>query len=181
MGKLCKQYDSQENSHAVLSNYPICSSGSSIGSAGAKTSGTAIDGDLLAGAGIEVSRFLLNTTVSLAGFFDVATSRFDLKPSKEDFGQTLGFYGMGGLMYIVWPFLGPSNVRDTIGFAGDSFLDPVNYVNPFEAAMGIQAYERINTRSLEIGTYEDMNKSAIDPYIAIRDAYVQYRNAQIKK
>lgn len=135
----------------------------------------------LKGAGIELARFGLNTVIGLAGFFDVAKSRFELDAWKEDFGQTLGFYGMGGLMYIVWPFLGPSTIRDTIGFAGDSFIDPVNYLDPFEAAFGVQAYERINNTSLEIGTYEDLKKSALEPYIAIRDAFVQHRKEQIKK
>ncbi|HSA77899.1 MAG TPA: MlaA family lipoprotein [Nitrospirota bacterium] len=135
----------------------------------------------LAGAGVELTRFVFNSTIGLAGFFDVATSRFELEPRKEDFGQTLGFYGMGGLMYIVWPFLGPSTVRDTVGFAGDTFLDPVNYIDPFEAAFGVHAYERINTTSLELGDYEEMKKSSLEPYIAIRDAYIQHRKGQIKK
>lgn len=133
------------------------------------------------GAGVELARFGINTTIGLAGFFDIAKDRFCLNASKEDLGQTLGFYGMGGLMYIVWPFLGPSNVRDTIGFAGDTFLDPVNYINPFEVPLGINAYDRINETSLELGTYEDMKKSSLDVYIAVRDAYIQYRKAQIKK
>jgi phospholipid-binding lipoprotein MlaA len=133
------------------------------------------------GAGTELARFGINTTIGLAGFFDVAKSKFDLNAQNEDLGQTLGFYGMGGLMYIVWPFLGPSNVRDTIGFAGDVFLDPVNYISPWEAVFGVHAYKQINKTSLEIGTYEDMKKSAIEPYIAMRDAYIQYRKGQIKK
>jgi phospholipid-binding lipoprotein MlaA len=133
------------------------------------------------GAGIELARFCLNTTVGLAGFFDVATSRFKLDPSREDLGQTLGFYGMPGLMYIVWPFLGPSTVRDSIGLAGDGFLYPVNYISPFEAAIGVNAYERVNTTSLELGDYESMIKSALEPYIAVRDAYIQYRKGLIKK
>lgn len=135
----------------------------------------------LKGAGIELARFGLNSVIGLGGFFDVAKSRFELDARKEDFGQTLGFYGMGGLMYIVWPLLGPSTIRDTIGFAGDSFLDPVKYLNPFEAAFGVQVYERVNNTSLEIGTYEDMKQSAIEPYIAIRDAFIQYRKEQIRK
>jgi phospholipid-binding lipoprotein MlaA len=133
------------------------------------------------GAGTELARFCLNTTVGLAGFFDVAKSRFKLDPSNEDLGQTLGFYGMGGLMYIVWPFLGPSTVRDSIGLAGDGFLYPVNYISPFTAAIGVNAYERVNTTSLELGNYESLIKSALEPYIAVRDAYIQYRNGLIKK
>ena len=132
-------------------------------------------------AGTELARFGINTTIGLVGFFDVAKSRFDLEAHNEDLGQTLGYYGMGGLMYIVWPFIGPSNVRDTIGFAGDSFLNPVNYIEPFEAAFGVSAYEQLNRTSLELGTYEDMVESALEPYIAVRDAYIQYRNGLIKK
>jgi len=132
-------------------------------------------------AGTELARFGINTTIGMVGFFDVAKSRFDLEAHNEDLGQTLGHYGMGGLMYIVWPFIGPSNVRDTIGFAGDSFLDPVSYIDPFEAAIGVNAYGQINKTSLELGTYEDMVESALEPYIAVRDAYIQYRNGLIKK
>ncbi len=132
-------------------------------------------------AGTELARFGINTTIGLVGFFDVAKSRFDLEAHNEDLGQTLGYYGMGGLMYIVWPFIGPSNVRDTIGYAGDSFLDPVSYIDPFEAALGVNAYGQINKTSLELGTYEDMVESALEPYIAVRDAYIQYRNGLIKK
>ncbi|HEX2770325.1 MAG TPA: VacJ family lipoprotein [Geobacteraceae bacterium] len=132
-------------------------------------------------AGSELARFGINTTIGLVGFFDVAKSRFDLDAQNEDLGQTLGYYGMGGMMYIVWPFIGPSNVRDTIGFAGDTFLDPVSYIDPFEAAFGVNAYGQINKTSLELGTYEDMVESALEPYIAVRDAYIQYRNGLIKK
>jgi phospholipid-binding lipoprotein MlaA len=132
-------------------------------------------------AGTELARFGINTTIGLVGFFDVAKSRFDLDAQNEDLGQTLGYYGMGGLMYIVWPFIGPSTVRETIGFAGDSFLDPVSYIDPFEAALGVNSYGQINKTSLELGTYEDMVESALEPYIAVRDAYIQYRKGLIKK
>jgi len=133
------------------------------------------------GAGTELARFGINTTVGLAGFFDVAKSWFDLNAQEEDLGQTFGSYGMGGMMYIVWPFLGPSTVRDTVGFVGDSFLDVANYINPFYVPMSIHAYDRINKTSLDLGTYEDLKESAIEPYTAFRDAYIQYRNGQIKK
>jgi phospholipid-binding lipoprotein MlaA len=133
------------------------------------------------GAGTELARFGINTTLGLAGFFDVAKSWFDLDPSEEDLGQTLGVYGMGGMMYIVWPFIGPSTVRDTIGFAGDSFLDVANYLNPFYIPMGIHAYDRINRTSLDLTTYEDLVESSLEPYTAVRDAFIQNRNGLIKK
>ena len=133
------------------------------------------------GAGTELARFGINTTIGLAGFFDVAKSWFDLNAQDEDLEQTFGSYGVGGMMYIVWPFLGPSTVRDTVGFVGDSFLDVANYLNPFYIPMSIHAYDRINKTSLDLGTYEDLKESAIEPYTAFRDAYIQYRNGQIKK
>jgi phospholipid-binding lipoprotein MlaA len=104
----------------------------------------------------------------------------ELSARNEDFGQTLGLYGMDGLMYIVWPFVGPSTVRDTIGLTGDSFLNPVNYIEPFEASFGVQSYEQVNSLSLELSNYEEMKKAALEPYVAIRDAYIQYRREQIK-
>jgi len=133
------------------------------------------------GAGTELARFGINTTLGLAGFLDVAKSRFDLDPQDEDLGQTLGFYGMGGLMYVVWPILGPSTVRDTIGLAGDSFLSPVSYISPFEAALGVGAYEQLNNASLTLGTYEDLKAASLEPYIGVRDAYVQRRKELINK
>ena len=135
----------------------------------------------LKGAGTEIARFSINTTLGLAGFFDVAKSWFNLDPSEEDLGQTLGSYGMGGMMYIVWPFLGPSTVRDTLGFAGDSFLDPFNYIDPFYIPLGVHAYERINKTSLDLKTYEDLVESSLEPYIAVRDAFIQNRNEMIRK
>jgi phospholipid-binding lipoprotein MlaA len=136
------------------------------------------------GAGTELARFGINTTIGVAGFLDVAKDNFDLDPSDEDFGQTLGFYGMGGLMYIVWPILGSSTVRDTIGMAGDSFLNPVSYISyfsPFEVGLGVNAYEQINSTSLVLGSYEDLKASSLEPYIGARDAYIQYRKKQISK
>jgi phospholipid-binding lipoprotein MlaA len=133
------------------------------------------------GACTELVRFCLNTTIGVAGFFDVAKSHFDLNSYDEDFGQTLGFYGMGGLMYIVWPFLGPSTVRDSVGMAGDSVLNPISYVTPFPASLGLRAYEQVNKTSLELGTYEDILAAAVEPYIGVRDGFIQYRKKQIAK
>ena len=136
------------------------------------------------GAGTELARFGINTTIGVAGLLDVAKDTFDLDPSDEDFGQTLGFYGMGGLMYVVWPFLGPSTVRDTIGMAGDSFLNPlsyISYIGPFGASVGVSLYEQVNKTSLDLGTYEDLIESSIEPYIGVRDAYIQYRKKQVDK
>ncbi len=132
-------------------------------------------------AGSELARFGINTTIGLAGFIDVAKKRFEIEEHKEDFGQTLGTYGMPPMMYIVWPFLGPSNVRDSLGFAGDSFLEPSNYLEPFYVPMSLDVYKWVNNISLDPTAYEDLKKSSIEPYAALRDAYIQYRMGLINK
>ncbi|MFW5723912.1 MAG: VacJ family lipoprotein, partial [Halochromatium sp.] len=82
----------------------------------------------LSRAGTDVGRLAVNTTVGLGGFFDVATN-IGIPSYKEDFGQTLGYWGIGDGPYFVMPILGPSSVRDTVGFAGDLFVDPLFNLN----------------------------------------------------
>jgi len=132
------------------------------------------------GAGNELGRFLTNSILGLGGFFDVAEKHFDIKAYDEDFGQTLGVYGLGNGFYINWPVLGPSTLRDTIGDAGDYFLDPIYHAD-LETVydLSINGYEKVNDTSLVIGDYEDLKKSALDPYIAFRDAYFQYRRNKV--
>ena len=133
------------------------------------------------GAGTELLRFVINTTLGVGGLGDPAGTRFNLKGCNEDLGQTLGVYGLGQGFYIVWPVLGPSSVRDTLGDAGDSFLDPVLYLVPsLPARLGIEAFDRINEVSLTIGAYEALKKAALDPYVALRDAYLQRRQSLVK-
>lgn len=134
-------------------------------------------------AGTELSRFLINTTVGVLGFMDPARDRWNIYKHREDFGQTLGRYGAGPGFFITWPVLGPSSVRGTIGYAGDLFLDPTSYLFPHErlAAVGVEAYEKVNSTSLEIGVYEDLKKGALDPYTFIRDAYYQHREKLVKE
>jgi phospholipid-binding lipoprotein MlaA len=135
----------------------------------------------LQSAGIELARFGINTTYGLAGLLDTAKKHFNLESQAKDTGLTLGFYGIGEGIYIVWPFLGPSSIRDTIGTVGDGFLSPVNYINPVEDAVAGDAYEYFNGVSLYIGEYEDLKESAIDPYIAVKDSYIQHRRYLLKK
>jgi len=132
-------------------------------------------------AGIELARFGVNTTCGLAGLFDPAKKHFKLDRQEKDLGLTLGFYGIGEGIYIIWPFLGPSSLRDTIGTVGDAFLTPVNYINPIEDAVAVSSYEYFNGASLHVGEYEDLKESAIDPYIAVKDSYIQHRRYLIKK
>jgi phospholipid-binding lipoprotein MlaA len=128
------------------------------------------------GAWVETERFAINTTIGVAGFGDPARNRWNMVKRNEDLGQTLGRYGFGPSIYFNWPIIGPSCARDTVGYVGDLFLDPVSYLVPnFAYYVGIRAYETVNGTSRRLGEYEDFKKAAIDPYIALRDAYYQYR------
>ena len=132
-------------------------------------------------AGTEVGIFFINTTFGLAGYHQVAQDYYSLNTSNEDLGQTLGSYSIGNGFYLVLPILGPSSLRDTIGLVGDYFLNPVNYVDPWELSLGIKSYDTINSVSFRIGDYEALKKAAFDPYLAIKDAYIQNRNEKIRK
>jgi len=131
-------------------------------------------------AGRELHRFVINTTAGVLGFGDPALDRWHLQPAKEDLGQTLAVYGFDDGFYLVWPLLGPATLRDSVGMAGDAFLNPVRYVEPTEASIAISAVEITNNGSFHIGEYETFKSAALDPYVAMRQAYVQYRQAQIQ-
>jgi phospholipid-binding lipoprotein MlaA len=144
---------------------------------------TVLQGNL-EGSSIELFRFIVNTTVGVGGLFDPATKWADLPKQEADFGQTLGIYGLKSGFYIVLPIFGPSSMRDAVGLAGDAFLNPLSYlflVTPVGVATGIGVQRLVNETSLNIGVYEDLKESALDPYIALRNAYYQNRQHQIEK
>ena len=134
-------------------------------------------------AGIETARFVINSTMGLAGFFEAAKQEFNLPPPpEEDTGQTLGFYGVKPGFYLVLPVLGPSSLRDTFGLAGDTFLNPLYYLpQSLWVSAAIRAGILVNNTSLRIGDYEDFKKAALDPYASMRQAYLQYRENEIFK
>lgn len=134
----------------------------------------------LGGAGREVGRFLLNTTVGVAGLFDVAKA-LGVEASDADTGQTLGIYGVGPGPYLVLPFLPPLTTRDGIGFAVDAALDPFSYVIfPVAALAGIGVGKRVDERALNLELYEGVEASTIDLYSAVRNAYLQKRQRAIE-
>jgi len=113
---------------------------------------------------------------------DPASSKqLNIPKNEADLGQTLGVYGLGQGFYLVWPILGPSSARDSIGIVGDFFLYPVSYINPWYDWLAVRAYEEVNDTSLRIGDYEFIKEAAIDPYVALRDAYGQYRQKKVEK
>lgn len=133
-------------------------------------------------AGTELTRFVINTTLGAGGMFDFAGTEYKLRKHEEDFGQTLGHHGMQPIAYITWPVFGPSSVRDTLGTVVDGFLNPLTYVYP-EAwvAAAVRGGRVVNSTSLTLGDYEDFKRSALDPYISMRDAYLQNRSRAVRE
>jgi phospholipid-binding lipoprotein MlaA len=139
----------------------------------------------LAGAGQEVGRFLVNTTLGCAGFLDVAEPVFGWQESPEDFGQTLAVYGADNGPYLVLPFYGPSTVRDTAGLVVDGFLNPMNYLLPTWQVIAIKggtsAASAVNYRSMNLDLFENVQRSAVDLYGAVQDGYIQRRETAIRE
>ena len=139
----------------------------------------------------ELGRFLVNTIWGLAGFMDVAKSELQWKEHKEDFGQTLGFYGVGDAIPVVLPLIGPSNLRDIVGLGADSYVSALsttgdsdlNYKIPNNQLeeFGIKTVDVINIYSLRQGQYESLKKDALDLYPFLRDVYAQARKKQIEE
>jgi phospholipid-binding lipoprotein MlaA len=136
----------------------------------------------IGGAAVELSRFVVNSTLGIGGLFDPSSRGLNLPMQDEDLGQTLGVYRLGHGIFLNVPVLGPYTARSLVGWAGDSFLDPVTwYVQPMLLSWGVKGYKKFNEVSLTLGDYEALKEAAIDPYVAIRNAYVQYRNAKVKE
>jgi phospholipid-binding lipoprotein MlaA len=133
----------------------------------------------------EILRFAINSTMGVGGLRDCARDCFGIARYDEDFGQTLGYYGVGHGFYLVWPVFGPSSARDSVGFGGDLLLSPTSPIGPldvpFLASAGLTAHRTVNTTSFHLGDYEALKGAAIDPYIAIKDGYLQYRKREVEK
>ncbi len=136
----------------------------------------------------ELGRFVVNSTFGILGLMDVADSELGWKEHDEDFGQTLGYYGIGPGFHVVLPFLGPSNVRDIVGLSVDSFADPTfstqndwKIPNNLEKSIGLKALNVTNKTSLHLGEYENIKKDALDLYPFLRDVYEQKRENEIKE
>ena len=153
------------------------------------------------GAGIEMGRFLINSTVGIAGFFDPATHWLHLDTPDEDSGQTLGFYGVPPGPYLVLPLFPPLTLRDSIGYVADLALDPINWLvfptieadgvpsavahsnrtTSTIAQFGTRVGQTVNDRSLNLETFEGVEESTIDLYAAVRNAYLQKRAKTVRE
>jgi phospholipid-binding lipoprotein MlaA len=152
------------------------------------------------GASIEVGRFLLNTAVGYAGFLDLA-KEIDLVTPDEDFGQTLGYYGVRPGPYLIVPFLPPFTVRDFTGYVTDIFLNPINWlVAPIIEIEGVPSLiahknrttttfvqigarvgEVVNERSRNLEKFQGVEEATLDLYTAVRNAYLQSRARAIRE
>lgn len=126
----------------------------------------------------DVGRVLVNTTVGIAGLFDVA-SEIGLEKHAEDFGQTLGVWGVGDGPYMYWPIIGPRTLRDTFGWVVDAHADPVMYVEDVPVRNTLMGVRFIDIRASLLPTDKVIEAAAFDKYNYIRDAYLQYRRSEI--
>ncbi len=124
-------------------------------------------------------RFVINSTFGIAGLIDVA-SMDGVKQYNEDFGKTLGHYGVGDGAYLVLPFLGPSTVRDTGGLVVDSYaFDPLGYIDSPSVRNSLVATKFLDKRAQYLPASDLVDDAALDPYVFMRDAYLQRRHLQI--
>jgi phospholipid-binding lipoprotein MlaA len=135
-----------------------------------------------AGAGREVARFLINSTIGIGGLWDMAKQEWGIEPSREDFGQTLGVWGIGPGPFLIVPILPPMTVRDGIGLAVDGAMDPLSYFIPFIwQRLVMKVVSIINDRSLNLEVFEGVEDTTVDLYTAVRNAYLQRRARQIRE
>ncbi len=133
-------------------------------------------------AGVVLSRFTINSTAGIFGFGDPAGREYGLKPRQADLGETLGKWGVGDSVYLCWPVLGPSNIRDSVGLLGDIYIHPMYYSGRGNLEnLAYYAGTRINLMSLKPSVYEEMKQFSLDPYVATRQAYYDYRRNIIEK
>ncbi len=136
----------------------------------------------LEGAGRELTRFTINSTIGLGGILDIAKDEFKLQQSDEDFGQTLGVWGVKPGPYLILPFVPPPlTVRDGVGRAIDAVINPLSWVLPIGATLGIFGNYIVNERSLNLDRYERVEESVVDLYSAVRNAYLQRRAAAVRE
>jgi len=136
----------------------------------------------------ETERFIVNSTVGLAGLMDPATHYMHIPKHNEDFGQTLGHYGVGPGFHLVLPFIGPSNARDALALLPDMYLSALTNFKSYDQyripknsveSIAVYAFAIINKNSLHLGEYDNLKKDALDLYPFLKDIYEQKRMSEI--
>ena len=133
------------------------------------------------GAGREVSRFLINSTVGVGGLHDPAKDVWHITKSPADFGQTLGKWGIRPGPYLVLPFMEPLTVRDGIGKVIDRTIDPLTYLVPVIPALTLMAGNRVNERALNDELFAAFDDDVIDAYSAVRNGYLRLRERRVNE
>jgi len=127
----------------------------------------------------DTGRVLVNSTIGILGFVDVHSINGGER-RKEDFGQTLGHWGLGQGAYIVLPFLGPSTTRDAVGLITDTLaFDPISYMNNVRARNQVRILQFVDARTELLNASSIIDEASLDPYAFQRDAYLQYREALV--
>jgi phospholipid-binding lipoprotein MlaA len=129
-------------------------------------------------AALETGRFLVNTTLGFGGFFDPATT-WGLPRHEQDFGLTLGHWGLDSGRYLMIPLLGPSSVRDLTGEIVDIPFDVVSIVASWYITLPARAVQVINTRSAFLDIVDENRRAAFDYYVFLRDAYLHHRESEL--
>ena len=130
-------------------------------------------------AGQDLGRVVVNSVLGVGGCFDVAT-KFGIPKHDEDFGQTLGVWGVPSGRYVVLPFYGPSSVRDLVAKPIDMFANPIGYITNIPLRNSLTGYKLLNTRTNLLEATDILDESAIDKYTMVRDAWAQRREAQVR-
>jgi phospholipid-binding lipoprotein MlaA len=129
-------------------------------------------------AASDVGRFVVNATFGVAGFFDPATT-WGLEQHNEDFGQTLGYWGVPPGPYLVLPFFGPSDPRDTVGLVADAFSRVYPFFIDYVYSFGAGAGDVVNARARVLKDVREAKAASLDYYSALRNAYEQRRDALV--
>jgi phospholipid-binding lipoprotein MlaA len=131
-------------------------------------------------AGVTLGRFGINSTFGLLGFLEVAEG-MGLKAHHADFGQTLHSYGVGSGPYLVLPLIGPSSVRDGIGLAADTAMNPLTWILPSEWSLGLAAGKGVSRREQLLVPLEELKQGSLDYYTGLKSAYHQNRKVELRK
>ncbi|MDH7598737.1 MAG: VacJ family lipoprotein [Sedimentisphaerales bacterium] len=133
-------------------------------------------------AGMEFGRFVVNSTAGILGVSDFAGQHLGLVIEEdEDMGQALAHLGIGRGPYLVIPLLGPSSVRDAAGDLLDWLMNPLRYIEPWELYAGITTVRTVNDFPSRYQAYQQVTRSALEPYVALRQAYIQHRKASLDR
>jgi phospholipid-binding lipoprotein MlaA len=130
------------------------------------------------GAGLELSRFVINSTLGVGGLADVAKYQFHMEMSDENAGRTLRYYGVGSGPYLVLPFMSPLTVRDAVGYVFDVALDPISYALPLVGNFGKTTESLVNNRAVNIDKYQSAEEATLDLYSAVRNDYLTGVNSR---